>query len=88
MRAGKGTMPLCKPLRTFRDLRNEMGLRIEDVAYLGKMSIGTYQKIDSGAVSVDNMSLNTFIHVAHGLKRTPCELLQDLGLDIKPDNVD
>ena len=85
MRGGKGTTVAAVPIKTIHQLRDELGFRIEDVVTEGKLSLGTYLKIDNGTTKIENLTINTFIHLAHGLRRSPAELLQDLGLDIKPE---
>ena len=70
------------PLRTIKDIRKEETLlTAQEVANKATLCISTYNRIEQGVSDLGNVTLGTFIAIAHAFEMKPSELLQLMGLD-------
>lgn len=76
------------PIRSIRDIRREdTQLTAQDVAFRAHIAISTYNKIEQGVADLGNITLNTFINIAHAFDYKPSEFLQLMGLDTENDEL-
>ena len=70
------------PVRSIKDIRkNDTLLTAQEIADRATLCISTYNRIEQGVSDLGNVTIGTFINIAHAFEMKPSELLQEMGLD-------
>lgn len=74
------------PIRTIKDIRKEeTTATAQEIASKAHIAISTYGRIEQEAAALENVTLGTFIGIAHAFEMKPSELMQLMGIDTKGD---